>query len=53
MDLLYDERNWAEFTAVPEPDATLSLVVALATLGVVARWRWALSSPTNPAGSRI
>ena len=31
--------SFAVFTAVPEPGATLSMVAALATLGVVARWR--------------
>ncbi len=35
----FDERDWAVFTPVPEPSAALSLVAALATLGVVARWR--------------
>jgi hypothetical protein len=34
-----DERDWAVFTAVPEPGSALSMVSALATLGVVARWR--------------
>ena len=35
----FDERNWAVFTEVPEPGATLSLATALATLGVIARSR--------------
>jgi len=32
-------KAFARFTPVPEPGATLSMVAALATLGVVARWR--------------
>ena len=38
--------SFAEFTVVPEPGTTLSLVVALATLGVVGRWRRGRSEAT-------
>jgi hypothetical protein len=34
-----DERGWAVFTPVPEPGAALSLVAALATLGLIRRKR--------------
>jgi cysteine-rich repeat protein len=34
-----DRRSWAVFTPVPEPSMSLSMVAALATLGVVCRWR--------------
>lgn len=34
-----DTRNYALLEVVPEPGATLLIVTALSTLGVVARWR--------------
>ena len=34
-----DPKSFAVFTLVPEPSMSLSMVAALATLGVVRRWR--------------
>ena len=34
-----EERVFAVFTEVPEPGATLLMAAALATLGVIRRWR--------------
>ena len=48
VDIWIEEtgNNWAEFTAVPEPNMSLLAAAALATLGVVRRRRRTASEGT-------